>query len=163
MPVSPARGIPDDATPQYRQFAAEWGEDGHSHSYLTLRELLDYDWTHRVRLEGWLNLGEWVTWTGNNRAKAPDTYCAGIIGRSIRHVSTGTMEKLLERYHALSAGQERASFLAENADTYAQATWQIPAYAAIDYFWAETVPVLLHIARGTSGLDRVRIVFFFNN
>ncbi len=73
------------------------------------------------------------------------------------------MEKLPEQYHTLSPGQERVSFLAEHADTDARATWHLPAYAATSFFWAETVPVLLHIARGTSGLDRVRIVFFFNN
>ncbi len=151
---------------QHPNTVSSWpngGANGHSHSYLTPRELLDYDWTYNVRPGGLPNFKEWVAWSDNNKAKAPDNYRAAIIGCSIRHVSTGAMKKLLEQYHTLSPDLKRVSFLAEHADTYAQATWHLPACAATGFFWAETVPVLLHIARSTSGLDRMRIVFFFNN
>lgn len=40
--ISEARGLPDDIHPLTKQIADDWGCDGHTHSYYTLRELLDY-------------------------------------------------------------------------------------------------------------------------
>lgn len=45
-------GIPDDACPEYKAIAAAWEGDGHSHNYLTFREILDYDWDQTVKLAG---------------------------------------------------------------------------------------------------------------
>lgn len=38
--ISQPRGVPDDCCEQYRKFVERWGEDGHSHSYFTMRELM---------------------------------------------------------------------------------------------------------------------------
>lgn len=38
------RGLPKDVSPQVKRLARQWDGDGHSHSYLTLTELLAYDW-----------------------------------------------------------------------------------------------------------------------
>lgn len=38
-PMSQPRGIPKDATNEYKELCELWDGDGHSHSYLTLREL----------------------------------------------------------------------------------------------------------------------------
>jgi len=46
-PIAYPRGVPADASPEYREYAAAWEQTGypcHSHSWLTLRELLDYNW-----------------------------------------------------------------------------------------------------------------------
>jgi hypothetical protein len=43
--ISPPRGIPDDVSYGYRTIVDLWDSDGHSHSYYTLDELLDIDWS----------------------------------------------------------------------------------------------------------------------
>ena len=40
--ISEARGLPDDIHPLTKKIVDDWGCDGHTHSYYTLRELLDY-------------------------------------------------------------------------------------------------------------------------
>lgn len=40
--IDDPRGLPDDVTYEVKRASNEWGCDGHSHSYFTLRELIDY-------------------------------------------------------------------------------------------------------------------------
>lgn len=40
-PIEFPKGIPENCTTEYKKMCDEWGYDGHSHSYFTLRELLD--------------------------------------------------------------------------------------------------------------------------
>jgi hypothetical protein len=44
-PISEPKGIPDDASFGYLYCAKKWQGDAHSHSYFTLKELLDVDWS----------------------------------------------------------------------------------------------------------------------
>lgn len=41
-PISEVRGLPNDIHPLTKGLADIWGCDGHSHSYYTLKELMDY-------------------------------------------------------------------------------------------------------------------------
>ena len=41
------RGIPSDASYAYKYMCDEWDDDAHSHSYFTLEELLEVDWTSK--------------------------------------------------------------------------------------------------------------------
>jgi hypothetical protein len=43
-PISPPRGVPDDASFFYIDRVESWSDDGHSHSYYLLSELLNIDW-----------------------------------------------------------------------------------------------------------------------
>jgi hypothetical protein len=43
--ICPPKGIPDDASDAYIYITKQWEGDGHSHSYFTLKELLDEDWS----------------------------------------------------------------------------------------------------------------------
>ena len=44
-PIDYPRGIPDDASSGYKYVVDRWDGDGHSHSYFTLYELMNYDWS----------------------------------------------------------------------------------------------------------------------
>ena len=41
--ISEAKGIPDDATSEFIGFSNDWGCDGHSHSWITLEEIKNFD------------------------------------------------------------------------------------------------------------------------
>lgn len=44
-PIDYPKGIPDDASYGYLYKCEQWDSDGHSHSYFTLDELLNVDWS----------------------------------------------------------------------------------------------------------------------
>jgi hypothetical protein len=44
-PIDYDRGIPDDASAGYLYICNLWDSDAHSHSYFTLEELLNVDWS----------------------------------------------------------------------------------------------------------------------
>ena len=43
-PISKPRGVPEDSCYPIKYIVNEWAGDGHSHSYFTLKELLEVDW-----------------------------------------------------------------------------------------------------------------------
>jgi hypothetical protein len=43
-PIAYPRGIPEDCSSGYSYVTNKWDGDGHSHSYFTLKELLEVDW-----------------------------------------------------------------------------------------------------------------------
>ena len=43
-PISEPKGLPDDVSDIIKELSNNYGVDGHSHSWLTLKEILDYDW-----------------------------------------------------------------------------------------------------------------------
>jgi hypothetical protein len=50
-PISNPKGVHSDASEEYASIVEQWDINGHSHSYFTLRELLDYDWTQTTQLQ----------------------------------------------------------------------------------------------------------------
>jgi hypothetical protein len=51
-PISKPRGLPDDVTADVKQLSDSYGEDGHSHSWLTLAELIEFDYSRKVNSDG---------------------------------------------------------------------------------------------------------------
>jgi hypothetical protein len=43
--IAEPRGVPEDASDAYLYIVEQWKGDGHSHSYFTLAELLEHDWS----------------------------------------------------------------------------------------------------------------------
>lgn len=164
-PISEPRGVPGDASPEYKQIVEQWDCDGHSHSYHTLRDLLDYDWTQETGKQGWVTLKEWVSWSRWDREQGlgPKSYCGGISGQDVKHLDAEAMDALLVKMRALETKEQVDAFINETSNTYGLAQWGTPYYRAASHFLSDTVPKLLKLAGGTAGLDDVRIVFFFDN
>ena len=76
-PIDEPRGLPADCNKHIREDSDNWGVDGHSHSYFTLRELLEYRVKHpKVKVSGMISAEsakkldetgetpkEWCGWT----------------------------------------------------------------------------------------------------
>lgn len=43
--ISEPRGLPSNLSQELKEIREDWGSDGHSDSYFTLTELLNYDWS----------------------------------------------------------------------------------------------------------------------
>lgn len=50
-PISEPRGLPGNVSAFVKKQSEEWGNDGHSHSYLTLEELENFDWHQKVKMD----------------------------------------------------------------------------------------------------------------
>lgn len=159
VPMSEPRGIPDDACPEYRAYAESWGDDGHSHSYLTVAEIMAYDWTQATKKQGWVTRKQYARYKING---APDSWSGGVMGGSVKHVSNEEMEALdvdinTGKYNPLA--QFYASDDAFITSIYTSVSWGIPYYEAGAEFLGCTLPRLWRLGAP----DDVRCVFFFDN
>lgn len=58
-PISMPSGLPKDVSLEVKRESDNWGVDGHSHSYLTLQDLIDYDWNQITIRSGVVNSKEY--------------------------------------------------------------------------------------------------------
>lgn len=54
VPVSEPKGLPVDVSPECRTESDNWGVDGHSHSWFTLAEMYEHDWSSKVVNRCWV-------------------------------------------------------------------------------------------------------------
>jgi hypothetical protein len=82
VPIALPRGIPDDASPEAVAFLDKYGPDGHSHTYLTLAELDEYDWNGQATtIYGVLPADRYERLKGEGGA--PSSYSGGISGHGV--------------------------------------------------------------------------------
>ena len=72
------RGWPEDRSAQLDEEQID-----HSPSWLTLRELNEYDWTQRTGQLGVISLPEYVKWRDKRPYTAPEHYCGCISGPKV--------------------------------------------------------------------------------
>ena len=144
-PISEPRGIPEDASDGVKAAYEYWDADAHSASWLTLPELLSFDWGQSVTKNGWVTLKEFKTFLENGQ---PDAWCGGVGGGNVRHVSNEDMRRL-----ALE-GQSPE----DPASYYTNITWGDN--------YRDSCGVLLEFIEKLKKLgdpERIRVVFWFDN
>src|SRR5262249_2591595 len=130
VPISVPRGLPGDVSDEVRAETNRWGEDGHSHSWFTVAELLAYDWTQTTRLRGFVsavNYYEWNRWR-RQEGEGPDSYSGDIWGAGIEKVSE---DEIRRRIEALTGGDWRRQEdkVKEGlAKVFCQVEWEQPYY-----------------------------------
>jgi hypothetical protein len=155
-PISEPRGLPDDVSDQ----VAKASEGNHTPSWLTLREILDFDWTQRTEKQGWATLAAWVKWWPGDEG-GPYPRSAGVSGGDVRHIPADEMRELVKRWRDAT---DRDAFLKRYPSTYALAEWTASYAACVaGEWWNFTVPRLLKLAGGIPGAEQVRIVFSFDS
>jgi hypothetical protein len=145
-PITNPRGIPEDACTVIKAMCWDYGSDGHSHSHITLKELLEYDWKGQKTLhQGYVSLEVYKQFkeTGN-----PYPYSGGVGGRSVIHVDNDEMDKLIKN----------DSFV-EGKQYYTLIEWEATYYDSCKHFVDITIPELEKLGKP----EDVRIVFFFDN
>ena len=162
IPIAEPRGLPEDVSDLVRAESDYLGGDGHSHSWLTLAELLTYDWTQTATLRGWINgpaCADWMRW--RDEEPGPKTYSGGVSGQRIQHVPIAELEARVQAIWT-SGGKfaEWEQRIREELEhVYAQAEWKQSYASCCRKWWSETMPRLLHVGEP----ERVRIVFWFDN
>lgn len=92
-PISEPKGIPLDATDEWKEYAGRWEGDMHSQSYLTLREFLNYDWEKTTKKAGYIPIQEYKTL--RETKQSPESWSGGVSGKDIVNISMEEADKLL--------------------------------------------------------------------
>lgn len=160
VPVNQPRGVPAGASETYLQHVDRYGQDGHSHSWQTVAELLAYDWSHTTRKSGHINLLGYAelrqrgypSWLGQKGSWAPDDH--GCSPRDLARMGRKISPELDLRLLATAIELQDA----ETIQT-ARAEWHEPYSQVVGSFYDKTLPALQQLGPP----DDVRIVYFFDN
>jgi len=94
-PISEPRGLPEDVSMRIKQRSDHWDIDGHSHSYLTLKELLEYDWEQVVVHRGIIDEREYTRMLASNSV-SPMYWSGMTYGPDVEQISLASMYDLIK-------------------------------------------------------------------
>lgn len=169
-PIAVPRGLPADVSEEMRQWADDYGSDGHSHSWLSVRELVDYDWQQVVVRRGVVRANVFARWNGID---APAGWCLWVLSSAECDLDNDQMRQLVARAQVeqYPLPEPPHSFRidcppgisAELHDLvrtrYTTIEWRETYARSCDRFLDMTLPKLLALGP----MDDLRIVFFFDN
>lgn len=144
--ISNPKGIPFDASKEYEKEVEEWGGDGHSHSWLTIKEIKGFDWHQITMKEGIVSLDEYKKI--EESGEKPTSWCGGIFGPNIVVVETDEADVFLSNPETIGGKKIHVRY-----------RWSIMYKDHASNFLEKTVPDLEKLGDA----DNVRIVFFFDN
>lgn len=146
-PVTDPKGLPEDTNYNIKDKSDMWGLDGHSHSYLTVKELKEYfskeQFTTKSGVMSVETYKEWKKREKDDSNAKPKEWCGAIWGKNIVTVSE---EELPNNPNA----------------THVRGDWPTSYKEAAGSFLTATLPALQEWA-DKYGEDNVRIVFWFDN
>lgn len=149
--ISEPKGLPAGMS-QEAQKALSW-ESYHSHSWLTLAEILAFDWSQRTNKQGWIHLGGYREFKYTGR---PDSWSGDMIGHGVRKFTKKGVEKFEEIWREF---EEKPRPDVDYSRFIYLAKWSIAYSEAAGRFWPLTVPQLLRLGKP----EDVRIVFAFDS
>lgn len=143
IPITAPRGLPEDVCNEVRAESDAWGDNGHSHSWLTVAELDAYDWQQTTQHQGVVDALNYYIWKHEGK---PRSWAGGVTGPRIEHVTNEEMELATQQ----AWGTDGLHTLVTWRETYAQ---------SVRMFLDQTMPRLRALGRP----EDVRIVFWFDN
>jgi hypothetical protein len=167
IPIAMPKGLPVDVSLEVKQCAEYWdadGQDGHSHSWHTLADLLAYDWTQTSERRGVIDIvtfQKWESW-GRGEGKDPDGWSGSVSGPDVQILSEEEARQRIEAVktaHNASDWDVRDYLKQDMPYVYVKAAWTQPYYKCCLNFWGTVIPRLLRLGKP----EDVRIVFWFDN
>jgi hypothetical protein len=148
-PIAEPRGLPVDVSQTIATEYDEWGDDGHSHSFFTLKELLDYDWSQVAVLRGYVDESGYKHFKEHRH---PNEWCGNTFGSRIEKITNMQMDDLL------------AGILKRDNEKYyhTQIQWTKTYQECAGDFFTKTIPALQELV-AYDDTESVRIVFWFDN
>jgi len=160
-PIAMPRGLPDDISATMRKKAygdedPKWGLDGHTPSWLSLRELMEYPVKDlRTKRRGCLKLEDLRAWR-KTQSTQPPSWCGWAAGHNVHHVTPEVLEE-----HLINPPAETKASNGMLDTYYAEYEWETTYHECCPYFFDVRLPALVEIAG--DDIDGVRLVFFFDN
>jgi len=160
--IAEPRGVPDDASSE----VFKWMSQGdHTPSWLTVAEMMAFDWTQTTTLQGVVTLKEWARWKG---AGEPDAYAGGVSGPRVNHHPAETVEATWESigsppvwdlYWERGDGLARLASALGDGDHYTSVRWNKLYSECCTDFLGNTMPKLWRLGKP----EHVRICFWFDS
>lgn len=160
VPIHDLRGLPDDVSENVSKSRNDWDIDGHSTSWATVQELLQYDWTRTTKKRGWVSPKEFARWHLDGR---PQSWSGGVSGGCVRYL---TNEEMLSE---IMVGVKGDTFTWGDfhnmgkegvfATSYTQVEWETTYAEQAGSFLNITMPKLWRLGAP----EDVRIVYWFDN
>jgi len=94
IPIAYPKGLPEDVSDEIKSNSDDWCGDGHSHSWFTFKELLDFDWKNNsIENEAWVSEEVYKQFkeTGN-----PYPCSGGVDGGNIRKETNKEMNRIIK-------------------------------------------------------------------
>ena len=144
-PMSDNRGVPEDISEEAKQVLS----DQHSATWVTLAEILAYDWERSAKHRGWVNAVEFEAW---DRIKEwnprPKSYCGGVSGGSVNHVSVQEMRTKVSSIVGTKRGKEFEDAIAilkqRYGSTYCLIEWETSYSHDGRQVWTNVLPKMLN-------------------
>jgi len=153
-PISMPRGVPKNVSKEVKKISDKWDVDGHSHSWLILKEILEFDWKQTTKHRGFVSLDEYKEWM-KDKKKRPESYCGGVSGGLIRKISNKEMEKKISQ-------RKKHEF-----NYYTLIEWEETYRESAKIFIEKCLPQLKKLSNPNLNWDNrftdVRMVFWFDN
>ena len=147
--ISLAKGLPSDVSNKVKTESDIWGLDGHSHSWLTVSELVGHDWHKGREISGYLDSFnyDYLKSTG-----LPISYRKKVD----KVISEDDMKKFLkkEKDPKFSTTQKEYADLG-----YCKSTWMASDADRLYYFHYHVLPKI----RSLGEPEDVRCIFWFDN
>jgi hypothetical protein len=92
--IDTPRGLPVDIDPDLlKEHKENWVFGDHSFSYITAKELKEYNWDQVTKLRGWVGIKGYKSFKEDGQ---PGSYSGGVSGSGVDHVSNEFMDDLIE-------------------------------------------------------------------
>lgn len=161
-PDGPEREVPEDISDEARAALS----DEHSPTWVTLAEILAYDWNRETKKRGWVDAVTFADWDWMKDIQAaPDNWSGGILGGSVRHISAREMKRRVDEIRKDRHGRDEA-FVKEvkrqMPDTYCLIEWTESYSSAASQLWTKVLPMMLNLGR-EYGHENVRLVMDFDS
>lgn len=165
-PIAKPKGLPADVSAEVKEYSDQWGSDGHSHSWHTVADLLDYNWRMTTTKSGMLDGREFYEWRRWRRGQGlgPESYSAAVFGKDIKEMPLETMLALCSRVDELLEdpilrANEQATIDAHMKNVVCRVEWEVYYNQVAQDFLSETLPKLWRLGSP----EDIRIVFWFDN
>lgn len=159
-PISNPRGLPKDVTQKVQAQAVSWGADGHSHSFLTLQEILNYNWGKKYFCSGDISPKEYLIF--KSRGKPENWY--GFVRGTMEQISNKEMDEFCECLTLPEYKELFGDTLEPKQDktkrVYTYVRWKEPYKNLVHVEWWNFVDKLKLLNKDYT---KTRIVFWFDN
>jgi len=144
-PIAMPKGLPDDCCAEIRKESDEWDCDGHSHSHLSVAEIMAYDPDTPLNKRGIVSPSEYAVFKEKGQ---PESWCGMVSGPGIIIVNEDKIEQTIKNN--------------PEARVYAKVAWTVPVK---DYCSSLFVHALDQLKKRCDSheMDDVRLVFWFDN
>jgi hypothetical protein len=158
------RGIPNDASIEVRKVAEEGRQGGNFYfSWLTAREILDYDWTQRIEQSTKISAEAYWWWNRRDRRRSRGPGSDHSFSLFLNEVPEAELQERLLTIESQFNMDARSSIpeiiRSQLGDVCCKVTWSEPLHILCADFWYETIPRLLRLGKP----EDVRIIYWFSS